>query len=83
MEKISKVDFTNQVHITSMMSVFLSPLLGLGMILAVPSLVLSYHIRKNYTSYDVVKIDKSIFYSIVGIGLSIIFFLIERNFVIK
>lgn len=82
MEKTKNIDFTNQVYITSFMSVFLSPLLGIGFILAIPSLVFAFNIKKNYIGHDAIKIDKCIFYSIMGIGLSIIFFLMEKSFML-
>ena len=79
MEKISSYNYVNQIHIFSIVGLITSALFGLGIVFAVPCLVFSYNIKKNYLHYNVDKVDKSIIYGIASIVLSLVCISLELS----
>lgn len=73
---MSKITQVNQVYIFSIVSLITSLIGGLGLIYAIPTLVLAYKENKIANKIDNIKIEKGIIFCLSSIVLSLISFAI-------
>lgn len=81
MEIITNQTYFNQAYYLSIVSIITSFIFGMGIFFAIPCLIYTIFIKNKSSSLNNERIDKSIFFSLVGLVLSVFFMALEFSMI--